>query len=377
MTTTYPLTVDSFDTHVDNVDDVMAADVNNLNDAVVALETWHRDAALMRVKNTSGSTVAANDLGYIDYAGEFKLTTTAYLDGVAWAVVVEGAANNADIIVARRGLVTVICNGNATVGQYLYTSTTTKQAQPQSYVRPGILAVVKTANSSGAGGTAVALLYTGRMDVDLSSASYLWDKGSNHSGSDFVATQDGAPAGAVITYDAPSSGNEEFINPNASLLTYMICHNTTKATSAKIASVNLATNAITFSAAGDVAAWDDEDVLTIRSQVCTGSIGTDYFADLEFQDATVVPALAVGVIVSGGFRDTGGAGERFTSHAWTTYAASARFDFRAEVANSIAEGSFPMMPLYQRTFCFLASASGGATINTQFFQIRGARVAIP
>ena len=39
MTTTYPLAIDGFDTHVDNVDDVMAADVNDLNDAVVATQT--------------------------------------------------------------------------------------------------------------------------------------------------------------------------------------------------------------------------------------------------------------------------------------------------------------------------------------------------
>ena len=39
MATDYPAAIDSFDTHVDNVDDVMAADVNDLNDAVVAIET--------------------------------------------------------------------------------------------------------------------------------------------------------------------------------------------------------------------------------------------------------------------------------------------------------------------------------------------------
>jgi hypothetical protein len=39
MSTDYPTAIDSFDTHVDNVDDVMAADVNDLNDAVVATQT--------------------------------------------------------------------------------------------------------------------------------------------------------------------------------------------------------------------------------------------------------------------------------------------------------------------------------------------------
>ena len=39
MTTNWPGAIDSFDTHVDNVDDVMAADVNNPCDSIVALET--------------------------------------------------------------------------------------------------------------------------------------------------------------------------------------------------------------------------------------------------------------------------------------------------------------------------------------------------
>ena len=39
MSTDYPGAIDSFDTLVDNVDDVMAADVNDLNDAVVATQT--------------------------------------------------------------------------------------------------------------------------------------------------------------------------------------------------------------------------------------------------------------------------------------------------------------------------------------------------
>jgi len=38
MTTTWPGAIDSFDTHVDSVDDVMAADVNDLGDAIIEIE---------------------------------------------------------------------------------------------------------------------------------------------------------------------------------------------------------------------------------------------------------------------------------------------------------------------------------------------------
>ena len=39
MSTAYPGAIDSFDTHVDSVDDVMAADVNDPCDSIVAIET--------------------------------------------------------------------------------------------------------------------------------------------------------------------------------------------------------------------------------------------------------------------------------------------------------------------------------------------------
>jgi hypothetical protein len=39
MPSTYPTTLDSYSTKTDGVDDVMAEDVNNLQDAVVAIET--------------------------------------------------------------------------------------------------------------------------------------------------------------------------------------------------------------------------------------------------------------------------------------------------------------------------------------------------
>ncbi len=66
MSTDYPGAIDSFDTHVDNVDDVMAADVNDLNDAMVAVQTALGEegpAGLCegRLTLTSGSPVVSGD----------------------------------------------------------------------------------------------------------------------------------------------------------------------------------------------------------------------------------------------------------------------------------------------------------------------------
>jgi len=374
MATTYPLTVDSFDTHVDNVDDVMAADVNSLNDAVVALETQTRDKGLMRVKNTSGSTVAANDLGYIDEAGEFKLTTTAYLN-VAWAVVVEGAANNSDIIVTNKGLVTVVCNGNAAIGDYLYTSTTQKQAQPQNYVRQEVLGVVKTANTSGAGGTCVTLLLCNRVDrdlVDTNNIIYI----SSASQSDWTTTINGAPAGAVVTYTAPlGSGAEDAIVPQAATeLGKLILHNTTRGDNALIDSVNIGANTITLTdnAPGT---WQNGDTITVESQTCsTGGAPYAFDIDLSSADNTAIPALAVSLKFQWTILDTGGTEYAYT-HPWEAYAAAKLSRWREPVANITFYGE-SSVKLIQRRFCIRWTASGAGTA-TYRLELKGYRIAIP
>jgi hypothetical protein len=377
MATTYPLSIDSFDTHTDSVDDVMAADVNNLNDAVVALQTQHRDLALLRVKNTSGSTVAANDVGYIDSAGEFKLTTTAYLD-VEWAVVVSGAANNNDIIVARRGLVTVILNGNCAIGDYLYTSTTTKQAQPQAYVRAEVFAVAKTANISGAGGTCEALLLTGTRMVPLHASAPLYVAGSAHGGSDFVAPVNGAPVGTSVVYGGLGFGNEEWIDPAAGNLTQMRLYNAARFNWAKIASVNLGTNTITVTDAADVSTWQNADTIRGRSETNTGTISAGfYFADFELIDAATVPTLTRAMTVGMTVRDTAAAAIQYALHPWVTYNGSLQTALRTQVANVPTEQDGPIITLNQRRFTMGCEANGAGTLNAMSLRVRGVWVAVP
>jgi hypothetical protein len=62
--------------------------------------------AYLRIKNTSGATANANDMGYINEAGEYKTTTTAS-DLKSWCVVVTGGLNNADITIAIAGRRTI------------------------------------------------------------------------------------------------------------------------------------------------------------------------------------------------------------------------------------------------------------------------------
>ena len=67
------------DTKVDFIDDVLAQHINEPQGAIANMTLRH-------IKNTSGGAVTVGAVGYVDYAGEFKATATAYLD-VTWAVV--------------------------------------------------------------------------------------------------------------------------------------------------------------------------------------------------------------------------------------------------------------------------------------------------
>jgi len=366
MVSTYPLTVDSFDTHVDNVDDVMAADVNDLGLSVVALQTAHRDYSLMRVKNTSGSTVAANDVGYTDGAGEFKLNTTDFRDGVNWAVVVEGAANNADIIVTNKGLVTVVCNGNVSIGDFLYMSTTTKQVQPQSYVRPEVMAVAKTANASGAGGTCVALLHCFTRRVGVSSSNNILYVNS-HAENDFVSTIATLPGGAVLTYAAVTSGAENTIAPIAATeLGKLRLYNSTRSTYGLIDSVVVGTNTINLTA-NVPGAWQVGDTITLRSPTTVFSAPPPYFyeVDLSSADNTAVPVLARALVMDAGAKDTGGTGDYLLTHPWETYAGSKEKANRIYLAN-VYHYRQVEVSLFQRRFSYMAGASGAATKTTVF-----------
>ena len=377
MTTVWPGAVDSYSVKVDNVDDVLAAHINNPQDAIVALETPLRDMSLMRVKNTSGSTVAANDVGYINEAGEFKLNTTDFFEA-NWAVVVDGAANNADIICTNKGRVTVVCNGNVSAGQFLYLSTTTKQVQPQSYMRPEMLGVAKTNNSSGAGGTCVALLHCNRKEQFISSTNDLI-RIDNASDSNWLTTQDGAPAGAVITYNvALTAGSEESIVPVAAgELFKLVLHNTTQAEEAYIESVNIGANTITVTAAADVSGWVDTNVLSVRSQTNTDLLLGGYWFDL-FTGSSEVPELTTMLnFAVQTFVDSGATAKALRPHPWEAGATSKRqLVENALLAGAGGVGQVLPMPLIQRKFQLHWDASGAGTLDIAL-RLRTAIVATP
>jgi hypothetical protein len=356
---------------VDGVDDVMALHVNELQTAATALN-------MLTVENDSGVLTAVGDVGYIDETGKYKETTTAYLDGVAWCVVIVGAADGSDMVVVVRGSpVNVALNGNCSIGDYLYTSTTAGQGQPQSYMRPEVFAVALTANDEGAGGYCEALLLCNTRRVPKSSANnILYVNG--HTTMDWRTTINGAPAGAVVTYTAPlTSGAEDTIVPNAATeLGKLRLYNETRGTYGLIDSVNIGANTITLTAAAP-GAWANTDVITTRSQtnVFAGPPPYYYEVDLSSADNDTIPILARTLVMDVGAIDTGGTGVYLLTHPWETNAPSKEKANRIYLANTLHYRQVEVS-LFQRRFTYIANASGAGTKGT-IFRLAAYDLAVP
>lgn len=318
------------------------------------------DAFAFVVENRASGTVTNGELGYIDSNGYFLRTATAY-DEVAWVVVLTGGAHQQDIYVARRGRVTVTLNGNCSAGDFLYTSTTAGQAQPQSYVRPEVFGVALTANGAGAGGTCEALLLCNRRDYPLTSTNDALDI-NGASDSDWQTTQNGAPAGAVVTYNTPlSAGAEDTIVPAAAgQLCQLVLHNVTQGEEAFIASVDTGANTITVTAAGDVAAWGNGDTLEVISQTNTDTLAAGiYFFDL-YAASSEIPDLAVKLEFNWFYRDSGANNESCVLHPYVTGDSAKRFTITAQTANVFMRG-YGFASLINRRFTIAWTASGAGT----------------
>lgn len=334
-----------------------------------ALGTW--------VKNTSGNTANVNHVGYITYTAasgaEYKTTTTANLNA-SWCVVLVGGANNADIYVATSGVVTVELNANCSAGDFLTTSTTAGRAATNStLMRPEIFAIALTANSGGAGGTCTARLYCNTQPIDLTDANFLLEiLGS--SSSLFVATINGAPSATSVTYNAPSSGNENCIVPGAAgdLLKARL-HNTTRGTYRLITAVNTGTNVITTVSSTD--AWASGDTITIESQTVTSGT-TNKMIDYDFSQTTL-PALIRMIFMRTTFMDTGaGTNNQGFIHPFTTYANANNFTLIGQGAGLYITSGTPPIPVINRVICASVLASGVGTSNF-FVQTFAALVAAP
>lgn len=334
---------------------------------------WAVDAR-ERVKNTSGATAAASDVGYIDSAGEFKTTTTANLDA-AWCVVLQGAANGSDIYVTTRGRVTVAYTGTApAVGEYLTTSTSAGDALATATMRPEIFAVCLAA---GSGGFVSALLLTQRKTIPLSSTNDVI-RIDGMSDSNFVATIDSLPGGAVVRYDTPSVGVEANIVPqSATQLAKIRLYNSTRGTYALIDSVNTTGGGgydgeITLTAAVPVG-WAAGDTITAQSQTNAGTLGGVYY-DIEFTSSEV-PALTTMIGARLILRDTVAATAAVGVHPWEANATS-KIQAQLSSPAGVNPESQIELAIIAKRFTMAVDASGVATARP-IMRINKVTVAAP
>jgi hypothetical protein len=327
--------------------------------------------APITVENTSGGTVVANDVGYIDDSGEYKETTTANAD-LAWCVVIIGGANNTDIKVARVGKQTVVLNANCSIGDYLVTSTTAGQGGVSTVMRPEIFGVFLTANVAGAGGTADVLLLTNTVFKPVTSDNEILLV-ANHSGTTFSALINGAPGATTVVYDT-ITGNENSIVPSSSSeLGKLVLHNTTRGDSALIQSVNVGTNTITVDSVPG--AWANNDAIQVNSLTNTTSLLSVHYFDVEMS-SSLIPTLSRALHVYGSGRDSGAAGIQTIMHPFEADATGKRiqiFTPAATIPSSIGIN----ISLIDNKMCLLGNASGAATKQFDKMHILGAYVAVP
>ena len=331
-------------------------------------------ADLLVVKNTSGSTANASECGYIDSAGEYKTTTTANLEG-AWCVVVTGGATNSDIVVARRGRVTVKCTASNSAGNFLALSTTAGQAASSSTMRTECFAVVTTANGSGAGGTCTALLLTQTRFVPTSNSNFGYHIAS-HADTDFVATINGAPSSTSVVYNAPSSGSDTVIKPQSSS-NYLKArlYNTTRGTYRLIDSVNTATKTITTVSSTD--SWASGDTIKIESQTITSGTTAKMIELDATQSAALsaIPATARAAVFEITVFDSSAVNKAVFLHPFETFASSKQTGGRnANTGASML--SHVTIKLINRVFGILSEA-GGATSKTTALALVGYHEAVP
>lgn len=340
------------------------------------LDAKGRDAGVV-VVNSSGSTVAPGDVGYLDEAGEFQTTTTAN-DTVDWVISNSNSDDGNLMFVKQRGGATVNYTGSApNAGDFLVTSTSAGDAQAQSTMRPEIFAVCTAA---GSGGKVEVLLLKRTQPLVLFPDKRLYTSTVGHSGTLFTGTINGAPSGTSVVYSL-SAGNEEILKPLATdYIGKLIIHNINRSNFARISDVDLGTNTITVTDSADISDWEDADSLTIQSQTNTDTTGGFVYVDIELSGASTpgLPALTRSIGVSLVILDSGAAGATTETrlHPFESFADSKRLSFRSLVAGEGTPG-YVELPVIDNKITFLSRSSGTTTKTDNLATIMYVNVAAP
>jgi hypothetical protein len=331
---------------------------------------------IIKVKNTSGATVSAGDVGYLTSLGELATSTTSgNFIGTEVAVVI-GGANNADIFVTKTGRMALNYTGSAPAsGDFLIQSTTAgKVVTNGTAMHPGLLAI---AAAAGSGGTVAAELFMSTNVVDKRSTTGDVVRILSAPNSDFVALINAGGSGGLtatnVPYDTVSAGAEAAINITSSI-GKLVLWNSTRSTGRLISSVTTGSDFITTVSSTD--AWADNDSITIRSQTTVEPSPPPYFMEIDLSvTQTDIPALARAILVDATKNDTGAANQLIRIHPYLAYNSFLVNNTRNYVANQTSN-KFVRIPLYNRRFCWSFQASG-ASSSQQLLNLQGYEIATP
>ena len=314
-----------------------------------------RDVPYLRVKNSSGGTVAAKDVGYIDSEGEFRTTTTSRFQG-AWCAVLVGNTAGNDVLVTAQGRVTVKYTSTApSAGHFLSLSTTAGQAQRETESRPEVFAVCL---AGGSGGEVDCLLLTRRAFVPQTNAEEALriDLGSDTLWTGSVEVDEGTLSATQVPVVTATGALDSFAPAGASQLFKVLLHNTTRGTSRKVTARS--GNVLTTESSSD--SWADEDLLTAQSQTNTNSDNGHVWIDLD--GSGYFSELDVGVYVIG----TGTALGTTYGIQYHPFEAFAQSKVAAYYGNAAGFTSthFHFQPLIGRKMCLKVDANGAASNYT-------------
>lgn len=326
----------------------------------------------LQVKNTSGATANANDVGYLVYTAgsgyEYK-TTTTLADERPACVVLVGGANNSTIYVVNRGLFTLNYSGSApAAGDLLVLSSTTAQVTVSSTMRPEVMAI---AMAAGSGGTVDALLLTQSTSIKYTSANDVY-RNNAHSQSNFVGTINGTPTAISVAYNVTSGFEDLMACAATSQLAKLLLYNSTRGTYRYITACNTGTNTITTVSSTD--AWANGDTITLASQDILDGLTPTYIG-FDLSQQSEIPPLARSIIVNGGVSDSGGAGYICVAHPAVAYSVPKIITMLISQTTQ----QFPYfleLPLYNRRFGIKHTASGTG-VKLTVMKIMGYVLATP
>ena len=341
---------------------------------------WATETDQLIVKNSSGATAGAGFVGYINSAGEFKTTLTEAFGG-AWCVVTVGGSDGNNITVTRRGRVTIQLNNNCSIGDRLITSTYGGRAKAIGYDHYNLFAVALTANSSGAGGTCEALLYTGTAFVPIASTQYTYQlTGTPKSTTtQFAAKINGTPTTTSVAYNTVTGNIDSAASFGPNELVYLKVWNSTRGTYRNATRVTNASGngggssgltASTITTVATTDSWASGDDIQINSTVVT--VAGVYFFTTELKDTTVIPALARTLAMSVLLYDTAN-DKAIVFHPHETFGAGKQQFTYNGMSSTTYISNYANVPLVNRRFEYRTIATG----QQSYSYVLGAYMAVP